>query len=445
MNYVATLADERVVANETRKKVGISSITGSPLALVDADRIPDEIHAVMRECIGATFGDDIVGTVIDLMVSLSVTNYNLLGVEEKNVDLFKEYLDNILDLPTLLDEIFWTLYVTNNVFLQRQKGVFTYKKKSIETTIGYVNINPLIVKIEGQPWDPRTLKYIIDPSENTETIDEQDLEPKTLTIKEILHIAEKRQFEIYGQPFLRRALPALRRKKKMSDVDIATLNGLINQITLITIRDADPEEIEEVGKVLQTIGRTMTLVYDDRMKIEFIHPDIDILSPQRYEPINKAIFWALNTNSAVVEGANNYATAAVGLKLFVRRLNRYRRIVGNAITRELRKFAEDAGLKDTPIFRFRPFDLESEEFIQKILIPLRREGLISAQTTLENLSFIDFAVEKERLLKEKELQNSYDLFLPFLALIQNGRPPGSTSDNNYPEDRKPVENTNPTV
>jgi len=418
----------------TIKSVAMKTINGSPLSISSSDEMSSDEIVLMQNCLDAYFNDEIVGGAIEIAVGLSISDYTLTQVDEQNADLYKWYIDEILDIDSFLEDVFWGLLVTNNVYLQRILGVEEVpndiKIKNSKAIVGrYQNINPLSVIIEGALNEPDKLTYIV-------TTEGDDAEEETLKAEEIIHISDKRPYQRYGIPMLKRALPALLRKTKMNQADVATLNGIIHQIVLITLASPEEGELEDISSKLTNIARAMTIVYDDRLKVEFKHPDTNILNPTKYNDVNDTIANATGVNFGFTNKETSYASGTIDLRLLIKRLTRLRKIVAKVITKELRRFATAVGLKDRVLFKFKPFDLENEKYIGSVLLPLRREGLLSATTALNSANF-NPDYEFKQLQEELALQKK-GLLLPFNNSPRAGRPAGTTSQNDYPEERNEI-------
>lgn len=441
-NHLIFEIDDPMIASlGYHKTVAMKTIQGNPMDLKAADTMSTDEKTIMEACIDAFFTDEIIGGAVEIMVGMSISDHTLTELDEDNAELYDWYLRDVLEIDNFLEEVFWGLLVTNNVYFQRILGIKEVpediKIDNANKVVGrYQALNPLAVTIEGPLTDPDKLVYKI--QQEMEDLESDTAEDElTLNADDILHISDKREYQRYGMPIIRRALPSILRKNKMFSADIATLNGLINQIVLVTLASPEEGELESISSGLSNISRAMTLIYDDRLKVEFKHPDIDILGSEKYDDVNDTISNTMGVNFGFTNKKTSYASGTIELRLLTKRLARLRKIVARVITKELRRFAKAVGLKDRVIFRFKPFDLENEKFISSVLLPLRREGLLSAYTTLNSANF-NPENEFKQLEEEQKLQKK-GLLLPLNNNPNAGKPAGTPSD--YPDEREEVKDS----
>jgi hypothetical protein len=128
-------------------------------------------------------------------------------------------------------------------------------------------------------------------------------------------------YQTWGIPFLTKAFGEFARKKKLQALDEATVDGLINQITVFKIGDPkdesrqtwDPRRLRAFASLLSQPNHTNYLVWTPDVDIVQVGPSESILSfDTKYEQVDKQILKAIGIPTVLLSGEGASADRAEG-------------------------------------------------------------------------------------------------------------------------------------
>ena len=304
--------------------------------------------------------EGLVGTAIDIFVDYASTRMEIDGVGEKERDILSHWARNVnrdnnnmtTGLQGLVNEMMLEYWVSGNVFSFRvdQKvpsqeiGSKNIRNKRLTLPMEVYLIDPVFIEIPEAPtiigskrlfmnMDDEVLSLLRSGDDETVAILNgfpEDIRNAILAGNEkiplpmdfVTHIKRKSLgYQTWGVPYLSRAFGEFARKKKLQALDEATIDGLINQITVFKIGDIkdesrqtwDPRRLRAFASLLSAPNHTNYLVWTPDVEVETVGPSEAILSfDDKYAQVDKQILQALGVPTVLLSGEGAASDRAEG-------------------------------------------------------------------------------------------------------------------------------------
>lgn len=435
---------------------------------------------------------NIIGTAVDTLVEFAVTPIRIYNVDDekclKMLDHFKNNVNagnpNVTrGLNALINEISLEWFIAGNVFPYHNWRDVTIEgsRKTYEMPNNIPLLNPdnieldkvaasvgvQIIKMEIPPAiqdivrrnssrsklsEEETIIYD-NVSEDIRKLVRKNKYEVILSPEKVKHIKRKgRSFSVWGVPYLTRCFPEFATKQKIKALDTATIDGLINRITIFLVGDKDnpttwaPERLAALHSLLSSPNPSNMLVWGYDLDVKDVGPDGHILEfKNRYDQADYDILAALGVplNLFIGVGKERAGTDPfITLMAMVEKLEKMREQLQVYLEDLLAEICERNGFNGVkPKIRWQRMNLRNIKELRTLVLSLHDRGLLPIQTTLEESNY-DFE-EMLRLRKAEVKDGTEDAFqirpLPYQgpAMNQIGQKP---SDKNKDPGRPEKDN-----
>lgn len=408
--------------------------------------------------------DDLCGTVLDRLVALCITKGSIENVKNRKVltvlKQWEDHVGNLSDekysnsevftvqphgLGVMLEYVLERLFVDGDAFISEVWGesvelpsgtyklpykirvhdtlVIGYDENEFEKTgreKAYIDLNSVSGSSFTSPSEKNRKINLYGDKENFTT--HLKLRPKT--------------FYFWGTSYFKRAFSPIANKKRIEALEINTIEGMINRLTIIKAGklDADtesgiiaPHRLALLETMLsQPKTNSLILWPGDDLTVEDIGPESSILSyEKKYEAANEKTLASLGMPRVLIDGLESSTEnwqKFLGITSFIEKVrNIYIVPWVNAI---LRKIAVANGYeKEYPRFSFARVKLYDLRRMMDVVKLFYDRGLMSELSALTN-GDLDFDVERSR----REYEQNYGIissvggpgFLPFSKNTEEG-------------------------
>lgn len=262
----------------------------------------------------------------------------------------------------------------------------------------------------------------------------------------------KEDWEKYARPMSWRSIPHVHMKNKLREMDLRTINGVINKILQVTIgspeRPATPKQMKHLSNVLKTNAKVMTLIWNHTLKMAYIEPNLDSLNIEKYGPVNRDIKESFASPDALLGGSEQkaFSNTFIEVKSFMEKLSTGREdVLDDFVINEFELIAEAMQFDSIPDVKFEPIRLRDENKLFDQLMKLVASGGISVRTMSELTGHNWVGQEKQRLKEEKQMRD--DGILPSVGvpgaktkegkIKPDGGRPETESDEDIDDDGEP--------
>lgn len=406
---------------------------------------PTDFYNCVKMARDIYFKEGIVRTAVDMMIDFAATGFENDVEGQKRI---KKWYDNhckYADMDSVVRHIFWELFITGDAFMYRgdrsvvksgpDKGAVYYPytilnplKTSVEGSLLFdanvfaVDMNeelrhvynlPPRLQAEFKKKIPKEFRKIFNKDgslNNTELLSGGKL---ILNPAKTSRISRNRQpYQRYSVPFLRGCFEPVAIKRRLREMDLSTAEGMINSIVLIKVgtdeHPATPGQMRILNSVLMTSAKSLELLWNHAIEIEFLNPDWQALQGEKYKEVDNDILNSLGVPSVLISGQGSFATAWTSIVSLVERLNRARNMVARWLEEEYRVIAEEENFKTVPHVRFKSMNLRDDKVFKNILQNLYDRGLLDPRTILEEAEFDPDTVEA----RKEEYKDKMDIFEP---------------------------------
>lgn len=406
--------------------------------------VPSDPHERMKLCREICILEPVVGTAVDILVDISHSGFRIEDTGNKKIDEFYKQFNEDVDMFTVLGWIFQEYYLSSNVVV--------YKELDDEgIPVGYTVLNPLKVKIEG-PLLFNSEVVMVDISDSELVTGDSEIKERFMSLlpvewqraieegrhwiplppEKVSRITRRRQpYDRYATPFLTRLIQPVLYKQRLRLMDLSTIEGVINQLLVVTVGDKDrpptDKTLKQVAELFLTPKKSFTIFWDYTLKVDVVAPNaIETLYQDKFKEVDEDISKGLGVPRALIDGVGaNYAAAFVGVQMLIERAAREAGAVKRWLEKEYATIAKIKGFKTYPKVKFDRAQLRPDNYIRQILMPLYEKGLLSRETMLIEAGF-DYGAELER--KKREVSDEQFFMPPPLPYSRPaGRPSGSPS------------------
>ena len=360
------------------------------------------------------------GIIKGVYTPFSISNYRLVGVDEKIKKKYYDYYDRI-NLRDRLDSIcyqYWK-YGQAYIYLQDDGNIVTLPVHKTRISNIMINGEPVLefnaasvkneVFVQGIPSD----HYFIDddkldvklyglPPEVKAGLDRGEqwvqLDPRnTFVVQDI-----KEDWVRYAVPMIASMLAGLKKKAKISKYEDSLLDLAIRSFVFVKYGNdkSDRQDMlpnrKELAAVQSVFRQAMQggrlAVTNNWTNAQIIQPDVDeLFSTDKYKDANSEILAAGGISGIIVSGisgdGSTFASAQVSINTVDKRIEFARknfcelmnkinyRVNGDQITRSKNE--------KIPRFEFEPIDLSGNNKFQKTCEDLWKQGCMSTETMLD--------------------------------------------------------------
>jgi len=232
------------------------------------------------------------------------------------------------------------------------------------------------------------------------------------------HFSRKNDdYAAWGQPFTVKCFPALAYKHRIRNLDIATIDGMIQRVWIVKVGHDDPDHPLAVPKdervllavsALRKLQTQNFLVWPgaDMSTEEFGSSTNNVLSmSDRYQNADQDILFALGIPRLLIDGGGS-ASAAKDWSQFAKtiaQMERYQIMIGRWATHKLRQIAVENNFKDEfPEFKWTFLKMQDREKAKNIITKLYEDGLLPIRGAL-NMSGLPADDVIAEMQHEKEI------------------------------------------
>ena len=400
--------------------------------------------------------DGVVSNTIDVFVDFAISDFRFLGVKDERLlevlEHFKLYVNRNVPmeqrgLKKFAETVTNQFYTTGNVFVEpkwsrdlvthkngRQKeynlptSIFFYDPQSI--TIDNMSGNlPIWVRIKPELYNailkvrngarlkdiPENLRNLVAsyPKTVIDSAKDGGLLGARIPLVDIASLQRKKApYNAWGTPYITRAFASLAVKHKLRNLDMDTIEGLINSITIFRVGTKDHvakgPRINQFKSLMTDSPASRYLVWAHDIDAITVSPDNKISEMvQRYEQINAEILEDLGMPKAFTVGTVGGGAGSdpwIQILQLMERLTRHRRALSNIIEDWALKIAEENGFKAGKDYynirlQWKRNNLMSPEEIRQFVITFYDRGLISKETAVW-MNDGDFETEINSRVKE---------------------------------------------
>jgi hypothetical protein len=261
----------------------------------------------------------------------------------------------------------------------------------------------------------------------------------------------------WGIPYVVKAFAALAFKHRLRDLDIATVDGLIQRVWIVKVGNDDvesPMHVPDNDRVLLAISMFKQLQANnfavwggsDLSTEEFGSSEKNILSLQdRYKSADDDIRIALGVPKVLLtgEGSGSSRDYSVYVKV-IAQMERYQIMIKKWIDHKMRQIAIENGYKDQfPTFHWMMLKTQDQEKAKNIITKAWENSLMGRRMTLNYLGFPHhMIIEDQQREKEEKLNDTIEPNnIPFTD--QQGRPDDTRDgDGDGDQNKKPKDDSN---
>lgn len=418
-----------------------------------------DVREAVILCQKAYYNFPIFKNTIDLMTEFSSSSIFFKDGSKKSRDFFKGLFSKI-NITGLQDRFFREYYRSGNVFILKMEGdVQTEDIPKINQTFGsnisqaktvslpvrYVILNPSDIKSGGSISFADTIyyksltDYELAKLRSPKTNEDREILEKlpTEVIKKIKSgrnsevllpldndditavFYKKQDYEPFAVPMGYPVLSDINWKEEMKKMDMA-LTRTMNQIILLITMGNEPDKggvnqanIVAMQQFFQNESVARVLIADYTTKAEWKIPDIaNILDPKKYAVVDRDIKEGLN--NLLVNSDDKFANASVKIEVFVERLRQAREsFLTEFLQPEIKKIAQDIGLKNYPTAYFEEINIKDNLEYAKVYTRLAELGVLTPSEALESidngrLPSIEESLENQALLRGYKDKGYYE-------------------------------------
>lgn len=402
--------------------------------LMDKQNNMNPIYDLMNYYVEA---DPIFNSVIkNVLTPFSIASgWKIQGSSEKIRQKFIDYF-NRTGLNPLLKNIFYDLYLYGQCFL--------YDRGNFIQVLPPKRIRISSISISGQP----VLEYCITEYARQYTMAKEDfintlleqyqgyppeildqiksgsgqyiqLNPEnTYTVQ-----VEKSMYEKYAVPLGVSCLKSFSKKNLISQYENSLLNIGARSFLHVQAGDKDkkptlnPGELGDIGAIFKNALNGFPLAVTAwNVAANYISVDTKgMFDKSKYTETNNEILSGCGISPIIATGdssSSNFASASINVGTTEKRISQNQDSVVEFINWLMQKRATEwrTALNKLPQFVFNPIDLKNDSSFKDEILKIYQQGLISKQTTIENLGFsYDQELERKKSDNEKKLDDVFKI------------------------------------
>lgn len=442
--------------------------------------------------------EDVISTGVDILIDFTVTPFEVLGMGDNNKvkEMVTKFLSDVNShdefnlssgLQSLASVIAHEWFISGNVFPgEAWNNVSLPSGDRVKLPTQIELLNPLHIRIDdvtfkstGKPslfWTMgsnatglntqqdltrtedifRDVKSFSDSVKNNPLFVGEPLLDRIATkgdplgnvavklnSKRISHLKRKaRHYNKWGIPYLSKAIQAVTYKQKLWQLDMNTIDGMLNYITIFKIGSDNPNSPYHIVKrkrltdfqgVLKNPQGSTTIIWPHDIEVITAGPKGEILNFQdKYQEANRAIIQALGVPPILIDGGGNATGAWVAVLALVERMEKIREAIANYCHYMFRKIGQMNGMEEEfskLTVNWEPINLRNEAEIKNLLLAFYDRGLLPIQTTHTEGGYNHEEIHELKLTEDKaDISKYYERpDIPFAAnpgqhTMNEGRP-----------------------
>lgn len=485
INVKANTTDFKImnVDDELSTGVAINQYQKTNLEFLDDLKDFKNINSIYKQievCNKMFLLESTVSTALDILIDFTINPFQVEGFPEKLQPIINEWVDNVnmeedryepFGLNRLAEDMAYEWFISGNIFLwEVWKDVLAGpndRPTHLPTKIKL--LNPRSIKLDKVSVMAGNPKYFLSPGLVGDgiSLDELIAAPKLggsnpmfkgleiadnsmpLPNEFLSHIKRRaRHYDMWGIPYLSKVIQAVAYKHKLMKLDIQTIEGLVNMITIFKIGSEDPNSpyhkvppsrIRAFSSLLKNPQASTMMAWPHDIDVITAGPDGKIMEfSDKYKDANADIMRALGVPPILIDGSGNATSSWVTILALVERLEKLRNHISNYFEYVLKKICKENGFEDcNPSIRWSPTNLRDEKTIKTMLLAFYDRGLLPIKIMHEEGRY-----DHEEMIKLKEIEEREDLQelfqkpqLPFDSPMNNMQKPGNEGGNGRPVDK----------
>lgn len=415
--------------------------------------------------------DGVVANTIDTYVDFSISDFQFHGVKNDNLkNLLEDFKRNVNKSNPLIERGVLALasymskqdYLAGNVFAEKKVAKRSKRingRKRTYTTITSVHMYdpqkisidefnasaPILVQVNDNlggvldyikrngltrtredfrkglmsRWPANVVKTALSlPSNIIKSVRKNSVGAYQVYLDDIFVMQRKKSpWASWGTPYVTRAFRSLAIKHKLQSLDLSTIDGLINLVTIFKVGDKDrpasSTRLQAFANLLQNAPRTNFLVWAHDVETESVGPKDKVLEMEkRYQQIDNQILEDLGLPQAFTRTNNSSQDPWVQIMRLMERITRHRRKISLFLEDCATFIAKENGFKEGTDYEnitvnWKRNNLMNPAEIRGLVIQLYDRGLISKSSAIWQ---IDGSLEKELQdrIREKSEKHSVD-------------------------------------
>lgn len=452
-----------------------------------------DINKIISLCKKVYKYEGVIGSAIDSLVELSITNLRVGPTGNKKADkIIKNFIRDVnfgsnqfrAGINELSFKIALEYFRSGNVFLyeywgeiKTDGGPYSAPRMLLILDPEKINLPSTGDKIGNQPIyyqktmenndllmkDGRTVKdaiFIKRLLKGTEldkvrrrvhtAVDGYELNSNNIT-----HIKRKAQdYEKWGIPYLARALQHVSDLQKLRRLDESTIEGLINLLTIFKIgsdeRPAKQSRLRAFSNLIKDPKATQWLVWAHDVSVEQVGPDGKILTMKdKYLAKYEEIFMSLGIPPLLFGISQKGGKEDIYNQVLVltNKLKHLRDIISDYYCKIFTKICRvNLGVTIYPVIEWDDISLNKDVMFKQFVLGLYDRGLLDPQQVIEKAGFdFDSVVNRFKEFTEGGYEEKYGISVP-PQLPFSGNQPGTQNVDNkvvVPNDNKKHKEINP--
>lgn len=427
--------------------------------------------------------------VLELMVEFSNNKVYFKGGSSKSRQFFTALFDKV-NLWNLGDQFFRECYRSGNVFIYRKDSIAEpsdirkltqtfglQAKASFRLPFKYEILNPAdIALMSGSTFMTGNYMKVLTPYELSSLKTprfESDVElfnslppkiqeqikkgnsPVWIPLDESKTYCifyKKQDYEPFAVPMGYGVLADINWKEELKRIDMAIARTTQHAVLLITngepVKDGgmgvNYKFLDELEKIFKNESVGRVLIADYTTKAEFVIPQIgDILDPKKYEIVENDIQMGLH--NILLGSDEKFASQHIKVKIFMEKLRQSRQVfLQNFLIPEIKRIADEIGLKNYPTPYFQDYDLKDDVEYSKIYSRLYESGVLTPQEAINAIQTGILPDKEESVANWQELKSQRDkqMYMPITSVTDPnaakglGTPAGRPSGSKAPKKTK---------
>ncbi len=428
--------------------------------------------------------EDVVSTGLEILIDFSTSEFEIIGLDntiKTLVDYFQKNINkesnffSVFGLNTLLRSMAFEYFVSGNAFPAEIWDSVDIDGKKYKLPVAVKLLNPANIEIDNAEFSDFGQKLIFsfggnkrfksktnvfdlfeNRKPNTDSpIFKEELkdfkDPKfsgkiffELNNDLVSHIKRKaRDYDVWGIPYLTKLAQAVTYKQKLWQLDLNTIDGLMNFITIFRIGSPDkdskfhipsPSRLAAFKGLIDNPQASTQLVWPHDIDMITAGPSGEVLSfSDKYTEANRAIIQGLGVPPILIDGTGTATAAWTTVIALNKKLEIVRDVLKNYIEHLIVKIAKENNIESEltgkESLEWSPSDLRNDVAIKQLLLAYYDRGLLPIQTahTKGGYNHEDMV---ELKIKERD-EEIEDLFsrpdIPFSPQTQD-KTPGRPSD-----------------
>lgn len=439
-----------------------------------------DIYDQFKVCKTLFIHEGIVGTVLDMLIDLSIPKIKVRNISNKKLEAAIKYWQKHVNMNNsnitngiefVIRNFIKDFYLYGNVFsyTKWKKTYIPSIKNSYRLPMSMVSIDPNIIEIPsesvafGDKMIYMNLDKIFGPFTGREEREKylsrypvklrrQGREASLIPLdpKEVIHSKRKgSSYSPWGVPYLTRVFNAIASKRKLRHLDDSTIDGLINSVTIFKVGDKDvpatyaPSRLRAFAGLIKNPNPSMTLVWAWDVEVLSVSPKGEVLDmTDRYRGVDTDTLYALGMPVSLLTGEGARAGDVwASIIFFVERLAESNSEIEVFLTQKIEEICVENGFENEHnivVNATRP--KVNKDFVRNVVLALYDRGLLDPSITLDEAGYdIEEVMQRREEEKKKGYHDAIQIpSLPF-STPKAPAPNKRTPQDNEKKDTKTIE------